>query len=56
MGQLRRIERDGQDLELDRCDDEPSVGWCEGMANGQGRWGGVDDRELDEADREPELG
>jgi hypothetical protein len=28
------------------ADSEPSLGWCEGMAQGQGRWGGTDDREL----------
>jgi hypothetical protein len=30
----------------DHADYEPSLGWCEGMAQGQGRWGGTDDREM----------
>jgi hypothetical protein len=28
------------------ADSEPWLGWPEGMAQGQGRWGGTDDREL----------
>jgi hypothetical protein len=28
------------------ADSEPSLGWPEGMAQGQGRWGETDDREL----------
>jgi hypothetical protein len=41
---------DDREEENEHCDghaeSEPSLGWSEGMAQGQGRWGGTDDREL----------
>jgi len=41
---------DDREEENEHCDghakSEPSQGWSEGMAQGQGRWGGTDDREL----------
>jgi hypothetical protein len=39
-------DREEENEHGDRADYEPSLGWTEGIAQGQGRWGGTDDREL----------
>jgi hypothetical protein len=39
-------DREEENEHGDHADYEPSLGWTEGMAQGQGRWGGTDDREL----------
>jgi len=39
-------DREEENEHGDHADYEPSLGWPEGMAQGQGRWGGTDDREL----------